>query len=181
LTEEAIIQGCIENDPQCQHMLFKQYSKAVMGVCLRYAADTSEAEDILQDTFIKLFKTIRQFRFEGSFEGWIRKIAIRTCLAALQKKRIRYTDVNSAEFAIDPNALHAISAMSEKELIEMIRQLPDGYRIVFNLYVIEGYGHDEIAAMLNIDSGTSRSQLAKARKMLQRQILLQQKIIMHND
>ena len=98
-------------------------------------------------------------------------------MAALQKKSIQYADINTLDFVVDPNALHAISALSEKELIEMIKRLPEGYRIVFNLYVIEGYSHDEIAAMLNIESVTSRSQLAKARKMLQKQILLQQKMI----
>jgi RNA polymerase sigma factor (sigma-70 family) len=174
LTEEEIIKGCIQNNAHCQHALFKQYAGRVMGICLRYASGTSEAQDMLQHTFIKLFDSIHQFRFQGSFEGWIKKIAVRTCLAALQKKHIQYVDINAADFIADTSALHAISALSEKELMEMIRRLPEGYRIVFNLYVIEGYNHDEISAMLNIESVTSRSQLAKARRMLQKQILLEQ-------
>ena len=177
MTEEEIIKGCIHNNAHCQHALFKQYAGRVMGICLRYASANSEAEEMAQHAFIKLFNAIHQFRFEGSFEGWVRKITVRTCLAALQKKHIQYADINMADFVVDPNAVHAISALSEKELIEMIKRLPEGYRIVFNLYVIEGYSHDEIAAMLNIESVTSRSQLAKARKILQKQILLQQKVI----
>jgi RNA polymerase sigma factor (sigma-70 family) len=175
LTEEEIIKGCIHNDQRCQLALFKQYAGRIMGICLRYASVASEAEDMLQHTFIKLFDSIHQFRFQGSFEGWIKKIAVRTCLAALQKKQIQYADINAADFVADTNTLHAISTLSQKELIEMIRRLPEGYRIVFNLYVIEGYTHDEIAAMLNIESVTSRSQLAKARRMLQKRILSQQK------
>ncbi len=177
MTEEEIIKGCIHNNAHCQHALFKQYAGRVMGICLRYASANSEAEEMAQHAFIKLFNAIHQFRFEGSFEGWVRKITVRTCLTALQKKHIQYADINMADFVVDPNAVHAISALSEKELIEMIKRLPEGYRIVFNLYVIEGYSHDEIAAMLNIESATSRSQLAKARKILQKQILLQQKVI----
>ena len=181
MTEEEIIKGCIDNNPQCQHALFRLHAKTMMGICLRYIADTSEAEDILQETFIKIFKTIGQFRFEGPLGGWIRRITVRTCLAALHKKHIQYSDISAADLAVDPNALQAVSVISEKELTNMIRQLPEGYRIVFNLYVIEGYSHEEIAGMLNIETVTSRSQLVKARKLLQRQISLQQKIIIHND
>ena len=180
MTEEEIIKGCIHNDQRCQLALFKQYAGRMMGICLRYASTGAEAEDMLQDTFIKLFSSIHQFRFEGSFEGWVRKITVRICLASLKKKHVHYGDVSTADFTADQSALHAIALMSEKELAEMIRRLPQGYRIVFNLYVIEGYNHDEIAAMLNIESVTSRSQLMKARKLLQKQILSQQKIIVRN-
>ena len=181
MTEEEIIKGCIQNNQHCQLALFKQYAGRMMGVCLRYAPDTLEAEDMLQESFIKVFAAIHQFRFEGPFEGWIRKLTVRTCLALLQKKHIHYADIAVTETIADHQALCAISAMCEKELIEMIRRLPEGYRIIFNLYVIEGYNHDEIAAMLNIETVTSRTQLAKARRMLQKQIASQQKIITRHD
>jgi RNA polymerase sigma factor (sigma-70 family) len=181
LTEEEIIKGCIQNNQHCQLALFKRYSRRMMGVCVRYASDTPEAEDMLQETFIKLFGAIHQFRFEGSFEGWIRKITVRTCLTLLKKKHIKYADITAEPVSDSSYTLYAISTICEKELIKMIRRLPEGYRIIFNLYVIEGYSHDEIAAMLNIETVTSRTQLAKARKMLQKQILSQQKIIARHD
>jgi RNA polymerase sigma factor (sigma-70 family) len=181
LTEEEIIKGCIQKDEHCQLVLFKQYAGRMMGVCLRYASDTPEAEDMLQEAFIKVFAAIHQFRFEGSFGGWIRKLTVRTCLAVLRKKHMHYTSITDTETVTDPHALYAISAIHEKELIEMIRRLPQGYRIIFNLHVIEGYSHDEIAAMLNIEPVTSRTQLAKARKLLQKQILSQQKVIAPHD
>ena len=152
-----------------------------MSVCLRYAATTGEAEDMLQHAFIKIFSSINQFRGDGSFEGWLRKITVHVCLAALRKKNIEFTGTDIPASMTDANASEAVSRMSEKELIKLISRLPDGYRAVFNLHVIEGYSHDEIAAMLNIEAVTSRSQLAKARKMLQRQILSQQKITAQHD
>ena len=181
MAEQEIIKGCIQNNAQCQHTVFKQYAGRMMSVCLRYAATKPEAEDMLHDAFIKIFSSIKQFRSEGSFEGWIRKITVNTCLALLNKKRIFYSDAGMAEAITDEAGLNIISGLTEKELIKMISRLPDGYRIVFNLYVIEGYDHDEIAAMLNIKTVTSRSQLVKARKLLQKQILSQQKITSRHD
>ena len=134
---------------------------------------------MLQDAFILVFDKIKQFKGDGSFEGWIRKIVVNT---ALKKYRlIRYTKEQTAvveELPGDQYSSEAIVVqhLSEKDLLNLIRQLPDGYRMVFNLYVMEGYQHEEIAQMLNINSGTSRSQLAKARAMLQKQIIALQQI-----
>ena len=181
MTEEEIIKGCKKNNTRCQHELFNMYAGKLMSVCLRYAASTRDAEDMLQNSFIKIFNSIQQYRNEGAFEGWIRKITVNTCLAHLRKKSFNYTEEKNAGNVADINTLQAVSSISEKELIKMISKLPEGYRIVFNLYVIEGYSHEEIAKMMNIEAVTSRSQLAKARKMLQEQILSQQKIIMSHD
>ena len=178
MQEEEIINGCLKNNAICQRVLFDMYSRILMSVCLRYANDTAEAEDMLQESFIKIFAAIHQYRYEGSLEGWLKKVTINTCLRKLQRATIRFEDTSIAESLSDTIHPNAISSLTEKELIKMISNLPNGYRIVFNLRVIEGYSHEEIAAMLGIEQVTSRSQLIKARRMLQKQILSFQKIIL---
>ena len=126
----------------------------MLTVCRRYACDQSEAEDILQDAFIKVFTHLDQYRFEGSLEGWIRRIVVHCALKALQKKRIRFPDIAVETEALPSGDAGALSAMSAAELLKLISALPDGYRIVFNLYVIEGYDHNEIAALLDISPAT---------------------------
>lgn len=148
----------------------------MMAVCLRYAQDQMEAEDMLQDGFIRIFSNMHQFKFEGSFEGWIRRVVVNAALKRLQKRKMHFqeiTDRNEDAPRMDP---YVYTHLGEAELMQLIQQLPDGYRTVFNLNVIEGYSHEEIAEMLGIQAGTSRSQLVKARKMLQQQILERQKI-----
>jgi RNA polymerase sigma-70 factor (ECF subfamily) len=160
----------------CQRMLFEQYASKMMTVCLRYANDSMEAEDMLQDAFIRVFKYIGQFKFEGSFEGWIRRIVVNAALKHLQKKKLHFSEIKDQRddsHGIEPYAYHHLG---EEDLMKLINRLPEGYRIVFNLNVIEGFSHEEIATMLGIQPGTSRSQLVKARKMLQNQILQLQKI-----
>lgn len=176
MTETEIIAGCLKENSTCQHALFNRYARLLMTVCLRFASDTSEAEDMLQESFIRIFENIKQYRQEGSFEGWLRRITVHTCLRKLQKQRIRFDDRSDPESIGEYIQPQALSVLSEKELIRLISNLPNGYRIVFNLSVIEGYSHDEIAAMLGIEAATSRSQLIKARRLLQKQILAHQKI-----
>ena len=150
-----------------------------MGVCYRYARNREDAEDILQDAFIKIFRKMDQFKGDGSFEGWMRKIIVNT---ALKKYTVsRYSKEFSVEEIKDPtdrdmNDVPAFNHLTEKDLLALINSLPDGYRVIFNLYVIEGYQHDEIAEMLGIQPGTSRSQLVKARQLLQKEIIKMQKI-----
>jgi len=182
VTEAEIIKGCKKNNIACQRLLFDAYAGRLMTVCLRYACDTPEAEDMLQETFIRIFDVIDQYRFEGSFEGWLKRIAVSVALRILQKKKIKFS---SADFISDENISAAepkvLSTLSVEELLKLINGLPDGYRIIFNLYVMEGYNHDEIAEMLNIETVTSRTQLVKARKMLQKQILSNQKIAISHE
>lgn len=176
LTEHELIKGCIEQNPACQRMLFEKYAGKMMGVCLRYAQDSMEAEDMLQDAFVKIFQYIGQFKFEGSFEGWIRRIVVNTAIRHLERKKMSFKEIDDHQPdlpSVDPSAYHFLG---EEDLMKLISALPEGYRMVFNLSVIEGYSHDEIAEMLKIQAGTSRSQLVKARKMLQSQILQLQKI-----
>ncbi len=176
LTEQDLIIGCIREDRVCQRELFRLYAGKMLTVCTRYARHHQEAEDILQDAFIKVFDNISKFQAKGSFEGWIRKIVINTALknykkSSFQKELIGVEDY--PENSIDPSV---IPHMQAEELLKIIEGLPEGYRIVFNLYAIEGFSHKEIAEMLNIKESTSRSQLVKARKMLQERILKLQKI-----
>jgi RNA polymerase sigma factor (sigma-70 family) len=176
LTEYELIKGCIRQDPSCQRQLFEQYAGKMMTVCLRYANDSMEAEDMMQEAFIRVFNYIDQFKFEGSFEGWIRRVVVNTALKQLQKKKLVFSEIkdnNQQAPRMDP---YAYSNLGEDELMKLISRLPDGYRTIFNLNVIEGYSHEEIAKMLDIQPSTSRSQLVKARKMLQTQILNLQKI-----
>lgn len=178
MTEEQLIKACIKEDAACQKEVFNRFSSRMLGVCYRYARNAEDAEDILQDAFIKVFDKMHQFKFEGSFEGWIRRIVVNTALKKYTltryAKEISGYDVKDKdESALEPSAY---SHLTQKELMELVNNLPDGYRMVFNLYVIEGYQHDEIAEMLGIQPGTSRSQLVKARMMLQKQIIQLQKI-----
>lgn len=174
--EYELIKGCISQDASCQRILFEKYAGKMMGVCLRYANDKMEAEDMIQDAFIKVYQYMGQFKFEGAFEGWIRRIVVNTAIRHLEKKKIRFHDIDDNSLNTPKIEAQAYTHLGEDDLMKLINQLPDGYRLVFNLNVIEGYSHEEIAGILNIQAGTSRSQLVKARKMLQNQILKLQKI-----
>ena len=178
MTEDELIRGCLNKDAFCQKEVFNRFAGRMLGVCNRYARNSADAEDILQDAFIKVFDKIYQFKSEGSFEGWIRRIVVNTALKKYSLRRYEkevpgYEVTDRDESILEPSAY---GHLTEKDLLALVNNLPDGYRLIFNLYVIEGYQHDEIAAMLNIQPGTSRSQLVKARNMLQKQILQQQKV-----
>ena len=178
MTEDELIRGCLQQNASCQKEVFNRFAGRMLGVCNRYARNSADAEDILQDAFIKVFDKIFQFKSEGSFEGWIRKIVVNTALKKYSLRRyekevVGYEIKDRDESSMEPSAY---GHLSEKDLLNLINTLPDGYRLVFNLYVVEGYQHDEIAEMLNIQSGTSRSQLVKARNMLQKQIIQLQKV-----
>jgi RNA polymerase sigma factor (sigma-70 family) len=178
LTEDELIRGCLREEAACQKELFNRYASRMLGVCTRYARNITDAEDILQDAFIKVFDKIHQFKFEGSFEGWIRRIMVNTALKKYSLRRyekevVGYEIKDRDESSMEPSAY---SHITQKELMDLVNNLPDGYRMIFNLYVIEGYQHDEIATLMGIQPGTSRSQLVKARTMLQKQILQLQKV-----
>jgi len=177
LDQKELIAGCIRGDRQCHLALFQQYSGKLLGVCIRYTRHRMEAEDILQDAFIKIFNNLQKYEGKGSFEGWMRRIAVNTALknyhkSSYQKEKIGLEDYQ--EGALDPEVL---STLHEEEIMGVIAKLPDGYRMVFNLYVIEGFSHKEIATQLKIQESTSRSQLVKARKMLQSKITQLMRIV----
>lgn len=178
MTDDELIKGCLKEDESSQRELFRKYAGKMLGVCQRYAHNSGDAEDIVQDAFIKVFEKIHQFKNEGSFEGWVRKIVVNT---ALKKYTVIRYDKEVSGYEINDRNESSIEAtayshLTEKELLGLINNLPDGYRLIFNLYVIEGYQHEEIATMLGIQSGTSRSQLVKARNMLKNQIFKMQRI-----
>ena len=179
LNQEQLIKGCLRQDRSIQKAVFDLFAGRMLGVAQRYARNHADAEDILQDAFIKIFEKIGSFKNEGSFEGWIRKIVVNTALKKYTLARYNREVLEDTlivpdnEQASDPSAY---THLSEKDIMGLINKLPDGYRVIFNLYVIEGYRHEEIAEMLGIQAGTSRSQLAKARLMLQKQITHLQRI-----
>ncbi|GAB5552338.1 MAG: RNA polymerase sigma factor [Saprospiraceae bacterium] len=176
MTEQDLIQGCIRGERKCQEAVFRLYAGKMLVVCLRYARHRMEAEDMLQDAFIKVFRYINKFQHKGSFEGWIRRIVVNTALKNIDKKSFTNEQIG-IEDEKDTGALpNVYSDLGEAELLKMVASLPDGYRLVFNLYAIEGYSHKEIADLLDIGESTSRSQLVKARKLLQEMILKTQKI-----
>ncbi len=140
------------------------------AVCLRYARSSSDAADILQDGFVKVFTKLEQFQFQGSFEGWVRRIMVNTALRAYQRQRFEYESSGYEQLPEAPVDPDALATLSEAELLRLISQLPDGYRVVFNMVAIEGYSHAEVADQLGIQESTSRSQLTKARRWLCEQV-----------
>lgn len=176
VTEQELIAGCVRENRQCQQELFMRYSGKMLIVAMRYARHQMEAEDIVQESFIKVFDHISSFQNAGSFEGWIRKIVVNTALKKHSRKSFKNEKIGLEEnhdLPLDPSVYNDLSI---QDLMEIISKLPDGYKIVFNLYAIEGYSHKEISELLGIQESTSRSQLVKARKMLQDIILDLQKV-----
>ena len=175
LFEQQIIDGVKAFDPMSQRDLYNTYSVQMFRICLRYSKDRSEAEDILQDGFVKVFRDINQFRADGPLGAWIRRIMVNTALSHLRKKKDFIVDVPDYQGLepSTPNQPTFDSQMDAEKLMAYLQKLPDGYRTVFNLYAIEGFTHEEIANELNISIGTSKSQLFKARdyikKMLERE------------
>lgn len=164
---EELIRKCQKKSSKAFDELYKKYSPLVYGICLRYTKNRNDAQDLLQECFIKIMDRIVDFRFEGSFEGWLRRLTVNEALNFIRlnsKSFEEYCDDSDISMAsYDPDSLSSLSA---QELLKYINALPDGYRTIFNLYVIEGYPHTEIAKMLNIAEATSRSQLKKAREFL---------------
>lgn len=170
MTERELIEGCINNKQDAQKQLFNLFAGKMMSVCLRYANNEVLAQDILQEGFIRVFKTIHQFRFEGSFEGWLRRVFATVAIRQVSRQKIFLTDADMSNSNDHSAEAEVLSKISADEIHALIRSLPDGYRTIFNLNVIEGYSHEEIAKMLNIQPTTSRGQLLKARKHLQSMI-----------
>ena len=168
MTDEELVKGCIVKNPTAQKLLFERFSRKMMGICIRYADRSEEAEDMLQNGFIKVFQKIDTFMGMGSLEGWIRKIMVNESLTHLRKNKAMKLniDIDEAKYKVPGNS-HVGESMNEKDLLKMIRQLPTGFRTVFNMYAIEGYSHKEIAEELGISEGTSKSQYSRARTYLQ--------------
>lgn len=165
-----IIKKCKKNDRIAQKMLYEKYSSLFLGICMRYAKDKAEAEDILQDGFLKIFMNITQYSGTGSFEGWMKRIIVNTAITNYHQniKHYFHEEIDKVkDLEADTDFYVNDNDFSKDELMDIIQQLPEGYRVVFNLYVMEGYKHKEIAEILNIDQGTSKSQFARAKKIIQ--------------
>lgn len=170
--EKQLIKGCIKGDIQARGELYAKYAPKMMSICLRYVRDRSIAEDLLQDGFIRLFERIHTYKGEGSFEGWMRKIFVNKALEYIRRKKLLSygTEFESASLFVENDNVSAIELISADELMQCITDLPVGFRTVFNMFAIEGYSHAEIAKQLGIKEGTSRSQYARARIILQEKI-----------
>ncbi|MBD99123.1 MAG: RNA polymerase [Verrucomicrobia bacterium] len=171
MNEEEMLLGCQANNENAQKILFDRYSRIMTGVCMRYADSYEEAQDIVQDAFIKIFKKIETFSGKGSLEGWIRRIMINTALDYLRsiKNERFHVNVDDVDFLLQKKDV-IVESLQAKDLLKIIRTLPVGYRTVFNLYAIEGFSHKEIAKQLNISENTSKSQYSRARSLLQKKL-----------
>ena len=165
---DLLIENCKNHDPQAQSELYKLYSKKMYAVCLKYSRNKQEAEDNLQDSFITIFKKIGQYKSKGSFEGWLKRIVINT---ALQRYRGKSTlNIVNEETIEEVTIEKEDEEISVDFLLSCVQQLPDRYRMVFNLYALDGYSHKEIADMLGVTTGTSKSNLSRARSILKEKI-----------
>src|SRR3982751_1654119 len=177
MTEEALLHGCLKNDASAQRELYHKYSSKMLAVCYRYAHNREDAEDMLQEGFIKVFSQIHTFENRGAFEGWIRRIIVHTCINILKKNK-KFNEsvdiIHATGLQVREESVPAI--IQAKQVIECIRILPIGYRTVLNLYAIEGYTHREISGMLDIEESTSRSQYTRAKAMLE-DILIRKNIL----
>lgn len=177
MTEQSILAGCLNNDPSAQRELYNRYSPKMLSVCYRFANSREDAEDMLQEGFIKVFTQMHTFQNKGAFEGWIRRIIVHTCINFLKKNKkfSNSIDLEQADY-LEVKEETMPSVMQARQIIECIRLLPLGYRTVLNLYAMEGYSHKEIADMLDIEESTSRSQYTRAKSMLEA-ILVKKRII----
>ncbi len=178
MTEELLLAGCLKNNPASQEALYYRFSPKMLGVCYRYAKNKEDAEDMLQEGFIRIFTQIHQYRNEGALEGWIRKVIVHTCINILKKNK-KFMDsvdiIHASNIQLKEDTIPSI--MQAKQVVECIRLLPIGYRTVLNLYAIEGFTHKEIAEMLDIEESTSRSQYTRAKAMLEN-ILIKKNILL---
>lgn len=173
LSDAQLVKNCVNGKVESQELLYRRFSSRMFGVCLRYAKNRMEAEDIMQEGFIKVFQNLKSFRNAGSLEGWVRRIIVNTAIN-YYKKNLKYLQtldiddcINNENISVESN-----DNINMKILLNLIQNLPEGYRMVFNLYVMEGYSHKEIAETLGISENTSKSQLSRARKVLQEKLKL---------
>lgn len=171
VTIDSLLDGCKKGERKAQESLYKALASRMMAVCVRYAKDTSEAEDVLQMGFLKVFQKISDYRGEGSFEGWIRRIMVNTAIETYRKNLRSLNVVDIDEVYDQPQSTFDMNKLEMDDLLKLIQQLSNGYRIVFNMYAIEGYSHKEIAKELGISEGASKSQLSRARAILKDKII----------
>ncbi len=180
ISDDELIEGCLRGDRVQQRRLYEHFSRKMFVVCLRYAKGRLEAEDVLQEAFIRVFDNIKGFRRECPLEGWIKRIVINTALNQNRNKLYLFPALDVEHIDRHRNEEVTLSDFNFRELLAMIQQLPSRYQVIFNLYAIEGYQHNEIAEMLNITENTSKSQYARARALL-RQLIEDNQQIDHEN
>ena len=178
MNDEQLVKKCLEKDAFAQKLLFDTYSRKLMGLCMRYARDEDEAQDVLQMGFIKVFEKLDMYNGNGSLEGWIRRILVNTALDNIRRNKNMKdsVDIDKVDYQLNSHSENAIDALSAQDLLKVINSLPTGFKTVFNLYAIEGYSHKEIAEMLDISVNTSKSQYSRARAHL-KNLIINEKII----
>lgn len=176
ISETDLVKGCQKGKAKYQRLLYEQYAPKMLGVCLRYFHSKDEAQDALHDGFVKVYSKIKDFRSEGSFEGWIRRIMVNTSLNLYRSnlKRMYHANVDDDTVQIADSSMD-FDHFNVQDILRLVQELPDGYRIIFNMFEIDGYAHKEIAEMLSISVNTSKSQLLKARRQLRQRMELIQK------
>ena len=181
--ENDILVGCMKGKHSAQRKLFEKYSRLLLGVCNRYAQSIEEAEDILQEGFVKIFLNIKEFKGEGSLLAWMRRIMINTAITHYHKMRKHryHDDLDEVQETRFEESTWNEADFTREELFKVIHQMPDGYKIVFNLYAVEGYKHREIAEILNIDENTSKSQYSRARRWLQERLTKLKLVKLHRS
>lgn len=170
-SDEQLVKACQKADPKAQKRVYEKYAPKMMAICKRYLADEMEAEDAMIEGFMKVFGKIESFKLEGSFEGWIKRIMVNEALMLLRTKKKEGFSLGLDQMQIGEEPQYFESNLDANELLKMVSSLPTGFKTVFNLYAIEGYAHAEIAQLLNISEGTSKSQLSRARVILQNLVI----------
>jgi len=178
MSDEEVVQGCLQGNLFAQKCLFEKYHKKMLGVCFRYSNDKEEAQDVLQDSFIKVYNKLDTFKGSGSLEGWIRKIVVNTSIENYRsKKSVHLLDIDEVENKV--NSGSSVDArINADDILVFINMLPEGYKMVFNLYAVEGYSHKEIADQLNISENTSYSQYSRAKELLRKWLTNEKKSFM---
>jgi RNA polymerase sigma factor (sigma-70 family) len=175
--EASIVEGCRKGDSRAQRLLYERFASVMYALCCRYLKNKADAEDVLVTAFTRIFERFNQYRGEGSLEGWIRRVMVNECLAFLRKSRRLFLQTDLEQAASFMEGYPASDQLEAEDLMRLITELPDGYRTVFNMYVIEGYTHQEIAERLGISENTSKSQLSRAREYLQKRLAAYEKKI----
>lgn len=171
--EADLVMACKKRDPQAQKQLFMQYADEMLVVCIRYVGNPELAKEVMMDAFVKCFDAIKDFEYrgEGSLRAWLKRIVISFCLMQLRKQKLQFVDIEATKWEYEYSAEDIVGGISAKEILLLINDLPQGCRAVFNLYVFDNKTHKEIGELLGISDGTSKSQLAMARKILKEKIL----------
>jgi len=171
MDDSALVKKCLKGDARAQRALFEKFAPKMLGVCMRYAKNTEQAEDVLQDGFVKVFTKLSHYSGNGSLEGWIRRIIVNTALDEIRRNVKFQSNINvdDVDYKLELDS-HIVEGLAAEDLMKVVNDLPDGYRIVFNMFAVEGYSHKEIAMQLNISENTSKSQYSRARAYLKNKL-----------